>query len=107
MATVKEFWVAVRAEEARLTEEFYYVTALPDRTTNEKGGAVFQVNRRYAAKLFVAGKHRMSTDEEVKAYLAAGNMASIATINTEQMRIARLIANPIEPQMQPRNKGVK
>lgn len=107
MATVKEFWVAVRAEEAKLADEFYYVTALPDRTVGEKGGAVFQVSRQYAAKLIVAGKHRLSTEAEVKAYLDADDATRMAAMSAEQYRIARLIANPIEAQVQPPRKGAK
>lgn len=84
MASVQDFYVAVREARQLIPWAEGHVTSLNVRSTRQKDGVVVTVTKENAARLIAGNSHRLSTDEEIAAYQ---DEAKRAALESERKRV--------------------
>jgi hypothetical protein len=74
MFDLKRYWQEIRAIEESLPE-YVWLMSLDNPAKGQIGGSIVQAAAAVAAKLLQAKSHRLATDEETQAHLAAQDQA--------------------------------
>jgi hypothetical protein len=103
------YWGAVRETREALQKEFpdgaVHITSIANRYTGLKGDVVNEASVQHAAERVASGTHRISTDEEIKAYWADNAKRAVDIENAERKRLRRALLDPVDqPQQHARSR---
>lgn len=102
MSRMNEFWRSVRETEAALGDvEFVYITSIENRSTGMHGGVLCQASRENAATMITRGSHRVSTPEEVEAFLVEQGHIKIDAFH-EGLKAQGKVAVSVPPAVKPK-----
>lgn len=71
MLNLTEYWQGVRAEQAKIADEWPILMSLGNSLRGRVGGATVEVSRENAARFIFDGSHRLATPEEILKHRAA------------------------------------
>lgn len=94
---MQRYWAQVRACRETITEPWPYLVSVANEMTGSPGGVVMQVAREDAGRLLAEGTHRLATQEEVAAELAAQDDMRQAMLKAERDRRMLVMLQPEEP----------